>query len=163
AISRRAEVPAMVAALERFRPVRSIEAPATIDGGDVLVAGRQVFVGRSSRTNSEAVAELRRIVGRFGYTVCELAVDDCLHLKSAVPSIGGGLLLASPSLIDTAAFAGFEIVEVDPREPAAANALRLRDRVIVAAAFPHTAERIAARGIRVEAVDASELAKAEGA
>ncbi len=162
AVSRRAEVPAMVAALEPYRPVRSIEAPATIDGGDVLVAGRQVFVGRSSRTNTEAVAELRRIIGPFGYTVCEVAVDDCLHLKSAVTSIGDGLLLANPSLIDAAAFAGFEIVDVDPREPAAANALRLRDRVIVAAAFPRTAERIAARGIRVETVDASELAKAEG-
>ena len=163
AVSRRGEVPAIAAALERYRPVRSILAPATIDGGDVLVAGRQVFVGRSSRTNGDAVAELRRIVGPFGYTVCELAVDDCLHLKSAVTSIGDGLLLVNPSLVDTAAFTGYEIVAVDPREPEAANALRLRDRVVVAAAFPRTAERIAARGIRVEAVEASELAKAEGA
>ena len=163
AASRRGEVPAMAAALEPYRSVRYLEAPAALDGGDVLVAGRQMFVGRSSRTNDDAIAQLRRMVGPFGYTVCELAVDDCLHLKSAVTSIGDGLLLANPSLIDAAAFGGYEIITVDPREPAAANALRLHDRVIVAAAFPRTAARIAARGIRVEAVEASELAKAEGA
>jgi dimethylargininase len=54
-------------------------------------------------------------------------------------------------------------VEIAPDEPSAANALRLADRIIVAAACPRTARRIAALGLRVERVDASELAKAEGA
>src|SRR5215831_1088363 len=48
--SRRAETPAVADLLRRYRPVHSIEAPATIDGGDVLVSGRSVFVGQSSRT-----------------------------------------------------------------------------------------------------------------
>jgi dimethylargininase len=37
------------------------------------------------------------------------------------------------------------------------------DTVLVAAAFPRTAERIATAGFDVRYVDASELAKAEGA
>jgi dimethylargininase len=163
AVSRRSEVPAVADALASYRAVRHIEAPATVDGGDVLVAGRSVFVGRSSRTNGDAAGQLRRLVGPFGYAVCELEVRDCLHLKSAVTWIGNDALLLSPDYVDPTSFEDFEIVKVDAREPGAANVLRLHDRVIVPAAFPRTADRLAARGLRVELVEASELAKAEGA
>ena len=54
-------------------------------------------------------------------------------------------------------------MSVDPDEPAAANALRLADRIVFAQAFPRTVDRLAALGLRVDLVDASELAKAEGA
>lgn len=161
--SRRAEVAAVADALGRHRELRVIEPPGTIDGGDVLVAGTRVFVGRSSRTNADAVAQMRRILAPHGYRICELSVGDCLHLKSAVTCVGTGVLLLNPDWIDPAAFADFEIVTVDAAEPSAANVLRLRDRVVVASAFPRTADRLAARGLEVVAVDASELAKAEGA
>jgi dimethylargininase len=163
ALSRRREVPAVAEALAAYREVQRIEAPATIDGGDVLRVGRRVFVGRSSRTNGDAVAQLRRLLGRFGYAVCEIDVRDCLHLKSAATAIGDESVLINPEWIEADAFRDLDRVAVDPREPAGANVLRLRDRVIVQSAFPRTAERLAARGLRVEAVDASELAKAEGA
>jgi len=163
AASRRAEVAAVAEALGRYRDLRRIEAPATIDGGDVLVTGRRVFVGLSSRTNREAVRQLRRLLDPFDYTVCEVAMENCLHLKSAVTAVAGGVLLVNPLWIDEAAFNGFDLVRVDPSEPSAANALKLRDRVICPSAFPLTARRLRARGWRVDLVDASELAKAEGA
>jgi dimethylargininase len=161
--SRRREMPAIADALRPYRPLAAIDPPGTIDGGDVLVAGRHVFVGRSTRTNADAVAQMRRILTPFGYTVVETAVRECLHLKSAVTAIDGDRLLVNPAWIDRAAFDGFDLVEVAPEEPSAANVLRLTDRVIAASAFPRTAARIAALGVRVERVDASELAKAEGA
>jgi dimethylargininase len=163
AASRRAETAAVASALARYRSVQMIQAPGTVDGGDVLVAGRRVFVGRSTRTNDAAVEQMRQMLTPFGYTVCGVEVTGCLHLKSAVTALGGDLLLANPDWIDRAAFAGFELVEVDPLEPMAANALRVDDRVIYPTAFPRTAERIARRGLRLELIDASELAKAEGA
>lgn len=163
AASRRAETAAVASALARYRSVQMIQAPGTVDGGDVLVAGRRVFVGRSTRTNDAAVEQMRQMLTPFGYTVCGVEVTGCLHLKSAVTALGGDLLLANPDWIDRAAFAGFELVEVDPLEPMAANALRVDDRVIYPTAFPRTAERIARRGLRLESIDASELAKAEGA
>ena len=161
--SRRAEIPVVAAALGRYRPVQAIQAPATIDGGDVLVVGRRVFVGRSTRTNGEGIAGMRRLLAPFGYTVCEVAVRGCLHLKSAVTAVRDDLLLDNPAWLDRAAFPGFEFVDVDPLEPMGANALRLRDRVVYAAAFPRTAARLAKSGVRVEPVYVSELAKAEGA
>jgi dimethylargininase len=161
--ARRGEVPAVVSALGRRRELRFIEPPATLDGGDVMVAGRRVFVGRSSRTNADAVRQMRRLLAPHGYSVCEQSVSGCLHLKSAVTCIDDGVLLANPRWIDAEALAGYEIVSVDPGEPSAANALRLADRVVFPTAFPRTAARLADRGLRLALVDASELAKAEGA
>jgi len=161
--SRRGEVPAIAEALARYLPVAFIDPPGTIDGGDVLVAGSRVFIGRSTRTDGNAVAQMRRLLAPCGYTVCEVAVGEYLHLKSAVTCVADNVLLLNPEWIALDTFRGFEIVAVDAREPYAANALRLRDRVIVPAAFPRTAARLTARGLRVVAVDASELAKAEGA
>ncbi len=163
AASRRAETAAVAQALAPFRVLHTIEAPGTLDGGDVLVAGRSVFVGLSSRTNADGIAQLRRMLTPFGYTVCELRVRDCLHLKSAATALGDGTVLVNPRWVDAGAFRGLEVIAVDPDEPAAANALRLADRIVFPAAFPRTAERLRARGYRVQTVDASELAKAEGA
>jgi len=90
-------------------------------------------------------------------------VRGCLHLKSAATALDASTLLVNRQRIDERAFARFTLVDVDPSEPDAANALRLDDRVVFPAAFPRTADRLAARGYRLHLVDASELAKAEGA
>jgi dimethylargininase len=86
-----------------------------------------------------------------------------LHLKSAVTALDDTTLLVNRAWIDPSAFQGFTLVDVDPQEPSAANALRLGDRVIFPAAFPRTARLIERRGLRVTIVEADELAKAEGA
>ena len=161
--SRRGELPAIAAALAGYRPLQAIEAPASIDGGDVLVAGRKVYVGRSTRTDDAAAAQMRCILGPLGYMVIQTEVREVLHLKSAVTALGDDRLLVNRQWIDAAAFEGFTLVDVAPDEPSAANVLRLADRVLVAKAYPRTADRIAALGLRIEIVDASELAKAEGA
>jgi len=161
--SRRAEMPAVAHALAAFRSLCTIETPGTVDGGDVLVAGRRVFVGLSTRTNAAGVGQMRQILARYGYTVDAIEVSGCLHLKSAVTAIDDATLLVNPSWVDAAAFSDFALVAVDPAEPAAANVLRLPDRVIFPTAFPRTAETMERRGLRVERVEVDELAKAEGA
>src|SRR5947208_12846772 len=147
--SRRRETPAVAEALAAYRPLHVIQPPGTVDGGDVLVAGRRVFIGRSSRTNDPAIAQMRQLLGPRGYTVCDTEVRGCLHLKSAVTALDDDLLLVNREWIDAAAFGGFSFVEVDPEEPAAANALRLADRLMVSASFPRTAERLRRRGLRL--------------
>jgi len=161
--SRRRETPAVAEALARYRALHVIHPPGTVDGGDVLVAGRRVFVGRSSRTNDAAIVQMRQLLGPRGYTVCDTVVRGCLHLKSAVTALDDDLLLVNRDWIDAAAFGGFTLVDVDPEEPAAANALRLADRIIASASFPRTADRLARRGLQLEIVEATEVAKAEGA
>jgi dimethylargininase len=161
--SRRQETPAVADALAAYLPLQVIAPPATVDGGDVLVAGRTVVVGRSTRTNEAAVVQMRQLLEPLGYQVVDTVVRGCLHLKSAVTALGDDVLLVNRNWIDKAVLAGFTIVDVDRSEPSAANALRLHDRVIFSSSYPRTAERIARAGYTLSLVDASELAKAEGA
>jgi dimethylargininase len=160
--SRRPEVEAMVAALRPHRPLAFIEAPGTLDGGDVLVTAGKVFVGISGRTNDDGVRQLAAALEPQGFEVVSIPVSGCLHLKSAVTRAGDGILLVNPGWIETAHFAGFELIEVDPSEPAAANVLRIGDAVICAAEHPKTRRRLENRGFVTQPVPAGELAKAEG-
>jgi len=161
--SRRRESVSVEAALARHRPICRIEAPATLDGGDVLRLGRRVFVGRSTRSNDDGIEQLRALLAPHGYTVEGVAINGCLHLKSAVTGVSPNTLLANPAWVDPAGFAAFTCLKVDPCEPFAANALRIGESVIYPTAFPRTAARLERAGIRLVNVDVSELAKAEGA
>lgn len=162
AASRRPEVDAMADALAPFRRAVRIEAPATLDGGDVLRLGRTLYVGRSTRTTAEGIAALRALVAPFGYAVCEVPVAGALHLKSAVTQVSPDWILVNPDWVDPSHFEGYDALTVDPEEPFAANAVLVNGAVIHSTAFPRTQAMLRAHGVRVVGVDASELAKAEG-
>ena len=160
--SRRAEVTSIAKALEPYRKLARIERPGTLDGGDVLTVGRQVFVGFSQRTNRSGIEQLGRLLAPHGYSVESVPVERCLHLKSAVTQVAEKCLLINPSWLDRRAFREFELIEVDPEEPFAANALLVNGAVVYPAAYSRTRRRLEERGIRVAPVEVSELAKAEG-
>jgi dimethylargininase len=149
----------VAAALSRYRPLAYIEAPATIDGGDVLRVGRDLYVGLSTRTNNAAVEQLTALLP--GYRVHGLAVRGCLHLKSAATEAGDGVVVVNPEWIDASLFA--RTISVDAGEPCAANVLRIGDVLFAAAAFPRTNARLRTAGFDVRELDGGELAKAEGA
>lgn len=161
--SRKPEVESIAHALAPYRTLYRITAPATLDGGDVLTVGKRIFVGLTSRSNSEAVKQLQAILAPFGYSVTGVPVQGCLHLKSAVTQAAEGVLLINPAWVDKAAFSGLEFIEVDPREPYAANILRIGHQTIYQPTFPRTLARLESAGIHPVLVDASELGKAEGA
>jgi dimethylargininase len=160
--SRRGEVRSVRPALAPFRPLRSIDAPGTLDGGDVLVLDREVVIGISGRTNAAGAAQFASMVAPLGYRVRTLAVTACLHLKSAVTRAGERTLVLNPTWIDAACFPDWDIIRTDPGEPFAANVLWMGDVTVAAAAFPRTADRLRERGLRVNPVPAFELARAEG-
>jgi dimethylargininase len=161
--SRWPETAAVAEAIAAWRPLRHIVAPATLDGGDVLLVERTLYVGRSSRTNEAGLEQLEAIVAPAGYAVRGIAVKGCLHLKSAVTRVAPRTVLLNPLWVDGAAFAGCECLSVHPDEPFGANALPVGPGVIYAAAFPRTRARLEQRGLDIRTVEVSELAKAEGA
>jgi dimethylargininase len=163
AASRRAEVPSVASELARHRTLHTIEAPGTVDGGDVLTIDRTIYVGASARTNADGIAQLRRIAATAGYVVQPVAIRGCLHLKSAVTEVAEGTVLINPDWVDRIAFAPFSQIDIDPGEPHAANGLRIGDGVIYPASFPRTLRRLESAGIAPTLVDVSELQKAEGA
>jgi dimethylargininase len=163
AASRRGEIPTIEAALAQLRPLARIEPPGTLDGGDVLLLGRELFAGLSRRTNAEGVRQLAVHVAAYGYSLRALEVEGALHLQTAVTRAAERALLVNPHWIDTALLpADWERIEVDAREPFAANVLYVRGATLCSAAFARTNERLAAHGARVISVAADELAKAEG-
>ena len=163
ALSRRPEVAEVANALSRHRPIVQIVAPGTLDGGDVLVIGRSVFVGRTTRTNDAGIGQLRAAVASYGYSVVPASVRGCLHLKSAITALDDRTLLVNRRWIAEQEFAAFDLIDVDDAESAAANIVRVGSGLLYAAAFPRTLERLERRGYAVTAVDVSEMAKAEGA
>jgi dimethylargininase len=161
--TRRAETAAVANWLSNVRPLRSIEAPATMDGGDVLVVGKTVFIGLSARTDRAAAVQMRDLLAPLRYAVKTVPVSGCLHLKSAVTAVSPDTLLINRAWVPADAFAGLQLIDIDPAEPHAANAVALPDRVIYPASFPRTRDRLEAWGLDVRTVDMDELAKAEGA
>jgi dimethylargininase len=159
--SRRPEARSVREMLSRYRPIEFLVAPATLDGGDVLRIGRSVFVGLSRRTNREGVAQLREILGPHGYKVEPVEVEESLHLKSACSYVGNNTLLINRAWIDATQLNEFELIDVPDEEPAGANALVIRDFVVIAASFPKTRALLERRGFQVRAIDLSELQKAE--
>jgi dimethylargininase len=166
AISRRAETKAIAEVLASYRKVFHIHAPSTLDGGDVLVVGRRVFVGLSRRTNQTGLDQVRSLLTPHGYRVTGVPVTGALHLKSAVTCVADRTLVINHNWTDTAAFAGgddgFDLIDVAPEEPFGANALLIGGAVVYPQAYPLTRTRLEDRGIKIIGVDVSELAKAEG-
>lgn len=160
--ARRPETDGIARELARLRPICRIEPPATLEGGDVLRAGRALLVGQSSRTNAAGIDALRRICGDYGYQVIPVAVHGCLHLKTACCALPGGRLLVNPAWINTTALADFELLTVPKEEPWGANIFCLGTTVCAAASSPHTNALIDELGFEVRTVDLSEFAKAEG-
>jgi dimethylargininase len=157
--SRRPETDAMAEALERYRPLYRMSAPATLDGGDVFRVGRTLFAGRSQRTNAEGIAQLRDAVAPYGYEVRPVEVRGCLHLKSGACWIGGQTLLVNRDWIDAAPFEGYDLIDV--REPWAADVLALGNAVLMPEGFPLTQAELTRWGFAVRTIDVSELQKAE--
>jgi len=157
--SRRGEVGVVAEALASLRPLVRIAEPATLDGGDVLVLDERIYVGRSERSNEDALAQLRQLTGR---EVIGVDLHGALHLKTAVTRVSRDTLLVNREWIDVEPFAGWTLLDVDPTEPFGANAVLLDEVVIYAAAYPRTRAKLESHGMNVRTVHADELAKAEG-
>jgi dimethylargininase len=160
--SRRDEVPGIVAALMGYREVITIGAPATIDGGDIVVVRQQILVGRSARTNTDGIEALAGVARRFGYTVRGVRMNGCLHLKSGCTALPDGRLLINRRWIDERDVADFDFVDVPVSEPWGGDVAYIGDTVIAATAFSKTLETLTGHGFRTRPVDVSEFAKAEG-
>ena len=159
--SRRGEVDALAPHLPTDREVLRLEEPCTLDGGDVLVCEDTVYVGWSTRTNHQGLKELAHLLLPHGYRVKAVEVTGCLHLKSAMTLVAPGLVLANPALANLKRVGGVELLEVDPLEPAAANALMIAGSVVYPEEFPRTASLLVDRNIDLKTVPTRELQKAE--
>jgi dimethylargininase len=164
--TRQGEVPAVADAVQGFRPkLEQIEAPGTVDGGDICQVDEHFLIGLSSRTNETGAAQLAAILSRHQYTSSTIDIrahPSLLHLKSGIAYLGERRFLVAPGFPSIAAFGDYDRIEVDPLESYAANAVRVNDAVFVAAGFPKLAGTLARFGYRTRILEMSEFAKMDG-
>lgn len=161
--SRKPEVDSIAQALAPYRKLVRVTAPANVDGGDVLVLGKEIFVGMSTRSNQAAVNQMNEHLGKYGYRVIGVEMHDCLHLKTAVTRVDENNLLTNRKWVNTEHFEGYNLIDVDPDEPFAANCLPVNGKIIFPASFPKTYTILESKGFKLRVVQVDELAKAEGA
>jgi dimethylargininase len=161
AASRRPEARTLADMLSRYRPLKYLTAPGTMDGGDVLRIGRKIFAGLTNRTNEQGIAQLRDILRPYGYEVQSVEVKNCLHLKTACSYIGNNAILINRSFIDAGLFQQFELLDVPADEPNAANVLFVNDVILIPESFSTTRALLHQRGFKARSIDISELQKAE--
>lgn len=161
--SRKPETESITRALSAHRPLAHVTAPATVDGGDVLVLGKNIYIGMSTRSTPEAATQLQNLLDNYGYKVSVVELTDCLHLKTAVTRVDDKTLLINKKWVDPFTFKGFQWIEVDEAEPFGANCLPIQDVIVYPSAFPKTQQELERKGFNVINVNLDELAKAEGA
>lgn len=161
--SRRGEEKSVGLALKPFfSGLEAILAPGTLEGGDVMLVARRLYVGLSARTNRDGARQLGEILKRQGMETVPVPLSMVLHLKTGINFLGDGLLLASGEFLQQGIFSDFAIVAVPVGEEYAANSLRVNDRVLVPAGFPETRRAIERTGLETLAVDVSEFRKLDG-
>lgn len=158
---RRAEAEAIATTVATFRTLHRLTEPATLDGGDVLVVGRTVFVGISERTNAAGAQQLAAILR--GYTVVPVPVPEGLHLKSSVTCAGTNHLLLTRALAQRPEFATHRHLVVPDEEAYAANILSLNGRLVMPRGFPKTQALLEQLELPLRVLDQSEVQKMDGA
>jgi dimethylargininase len=159
--SRRAEAPAVAAALARlgFRLVQ-MTAPGTLDGGDCMRVGRTIYAGRSARTNGEGIDQLARAFPQLRVVPVELPAG-VLHLKCVCSPLGSGRIALAEQSIPAAAFDA-SVVWIPAAERYASNLVAIGSHAVIAEGHPRTQEALDRAGFALHPVPASEVRKADG-
>ena len=146
-----------------FKEVFEIEEPGHVEGGDILVAGKEILVGRSARTNTSGINQLSEIVTPLGHVVREVVTPpEILHFKTDCSLLGPNEILSTERLQSSGCFDGYQVINVADGEEAAANVIRVNDYVIMPAGFPKTKEILENHGYKVKTINNTECAKLDG-
>ncbi len=161
ALSRRGEASSVRDAVEKTGlQTAEIVAPGTLDGGDVLKVGATVYVGASSRTNADGIAQLTALLAPRGWNVVAVPIERVLHLKSGVTALPDGTVVGFEPLVDDPSV--FPVFEAVPEEHGTAVVVLGPREVLLSSDAPETAERYVDRGLTVVTTPISEFEKLEG-
>lgn len=159
--ARRKEIEGLVSVIGQFRSLHWLRPPATLEGGDVMQVGSELFVGVSSRTNKSGVEQLSGLLTPFGYRIHPVPVHGCLHLKTGCCYLGDNVIIANRAWVNLEQLHNFTILDTPVEEPWAANVIVVQDKVIIPSHHPRLTSMLKNRSWTTVNVDVSELAKAE--
>lgn len=161
--SRRGETALIADTIRRFYDkVESIEAPGTVEAGDIMMVGTHFYIGHSARTNPEGARQMIAILEKYGMSGSIVPLEKVLHLKTGLSYLEHNNLLAAGEFVTKPEFQKFNIVEIPEEEAYAANSIWVNDRVIMPAGYPTALAKVKALGYEVIEVDTSEFRKIDG-
>jgi dimethylargininase len=166
--SRRGEAQSISEVLAHFLPsssIQTIQAPGTIDGGDICEAGDHFFIGISERTNQTGGEQLAAWLAASGFTSSFVDIrreKTLLHLKSGVAYLGENRLVITDALAGRDAFAGYKHIRVTPNEEYGANCVRINDCVLIPVGCVKLAADLQKSGYQTIALEMSEFQKMDG-
>ena len=148
-----------------FSTVSRINAPGTLDGGDVCEADGDFLIGVSARTNEEGARQLAVYLSQLGHASTIIDIRDCqrlLHLKTGVSYLGDGAFIVTAEAQLARALSRYELLSIAPGEEYAANCIRVNNHVLIAAGYPRLLAMLEGRGNQVIALEMSEFRKMDG-
>lgn len=160
--TREGEAQHMEAALREHGDVHVMQAPSTLDGGDVLLIDDTFYVGVTARTNRAGFEEFRDVVKKHGYKAVAVPLEGGLHLKTEVTEPVPGLLIMTERLMGRPEFDGFKAITTPAGEDYCANMLRINGTIIMPDGFPQSYEIMEKHGLPIVRLDMSEYRKMDG-
>jgi dimethylargininase len=160
--ARQGEEESIIPALAEFRKIERIQAPGTVDGGDVLQVGNHFFIGISERTNPEGAGQLGRILQTYDYTWTTVEVGAGLHFKSSVNYVGKNTLLVTPDFTAKEQLKGYDQIVLDSAESYAANTLLVNEHLLIPAGYPVTGKQLETLGFNIIELEVSEIRRMDG-
>ena len=163
--SRNREIESMIPVIKKFYPedcIEYIQAPGTLEGGDVMMVGDHFYVGKSARTNEEGIRQFIAILEKYGLTGSEVELKEVLHLKTGVNYIENNNMLVSGEFIEKPEFEKYNKIVIPEDEAYAANCIWVNDTVIVPEGYPAVLKAVQDAGYKTLLVDTSEFRKIDG-
>jgi dimethylargininase len=163
AYSRRGEVKEIESVIRnRFNNIEAIEAPGTLEGGDIMMVGNHYYIGLSNRTNLEGARQIIKIINKYGMSGSTISLNENLHLKTGLAYLENNNLVVSGEFINNAIFERYNSIEIPKIESYAANCIWINGSVIIPTGYPVTKEKIMNAGYLVIETDVSEFQKLDG-
>ena len=158
--SRQGEEVIIKSVLSELKKTVSIEAPGTLDGGDIMRAENHFYIGMSDRTNNEGAGQLSEVLQQYGYTSSLIKVGEGLHLKSGIAYLGHGNFITAK--VPEGLIEYKEIIITGDADSYSANCLHVNEKLLLSSGFPKIKEQVIRLGYKVIELDMSEFRKMDG-
>jgi len=161
--SRKGEILEMGEVLsEYYADIEQIQAPGTLDAGDIMMVGSHFYIGLSGRTSVQGAEQMIKVLEKYGMSGSTVELKDVLHLKTGVAYLENNYLIVCGEFANKTEFKDFKRIEIPETESYAANCVWINDCVILPAGHPRSLALIQDAGFHVIEVDVSEFEKLDG-
>ncbi|KXH83821.1 dimethylarginine dimethylaminohydrolase family protein [Sporosarcina sp. HYO08] len=140
----------------------TIQAPGTLDGGDVLQAEDHFYIGISERTNEEGARQFKEIMESEGYQATIIPLKEFFHLKTGIAYLGNNKMVVAGEFVEHPAFASYDQIVIGKEDEYSANCIRMNDFVIIPAGYPETKRKLEEAGYETIELEMSEVQKHDG-